>query len=82
MQANNAILRRPKVEDTFGLSRSTLYLHISQGLLTHPVNIGIRAVGWPSDEINAIKAARIAGKSDEEIKKLVASLEIERKIAA
>jgi prophage regulatory protein len=38
-------------------------------------------VGWPSDEIDAINAARIAGKTDEEIIALVAKLEVARKTA-
>jgi hypothetical protein len=36
---------------------------------------------WPSDEVEAINAARIAGKTDEEIRTLVAKLEAARKDA-
>ena len=39
------LLRRRHVEAESGLSRSTLYLRISQGLWTTPVRIGPRAVG-------------------------------------
>jgi prophage regulatory protein len=45
------------------------------------VQIGPRAVGWPSCEVAAINAARIAGKSDVEIRALVAKLEAARKSA-
>jgi prophage regulatory protein len=38
-------------------------------------------VGWPSDEIDAINSARIAGKTDEEIRALVVKLEADRKVA-
>jgi prophage regulatory protein len=38
-------------------------------------------VGWPSDEVAAINAARIAGKTDEEVRALVAKLEVSRKAA-
>jgi prophage regulatory protein len=62
-----------------GRSRSSHYLDIQQGLFTRPVQIGLRAVGWPSSEVAAINAARIAGKSDEEIRELVAKLEAARK---
>jgi len=58
------ILRLPAVKSESGLSRSTIYLRVSQGLWTKPVSLGARAVGWPSDEVEAINAARIAG--DEE----------------
>jgi len=70
-----AILRRPRVEDASGYSRSTLYLRISQGLWTRPVSLGPRAVGWPGGEVAALNASRIAGKTDEEIRALVTRLE-------
>ena len=75
------ILRIPAVKSESGLSRSTIYLRISQKLWTKPVSLGGRAVGWPSDEVEAINAARIAGKTDEEIRTLVARLEAVRKDA-
>ena len=65
-----------------GRSRSSHYLDIQQGLFTRPVQIGLRAVGWPSSEVAAINAARIAGKTDEEIRELVLKLEAARKAAA
>lgn len=73
------IVRLPTVLRKRGRSRSSHYLDIQQGLFTHPVQIGLRAVGWPSSEVAAINAARIAGKSDEEIRELVAKLEAARK---
>ena len=72
------ILRRPRVEEAIGLSRSTIYLRVSQGLFTQPVSLGPRAVGWPASEVADINAARIAGKPDEEIRELVAQLEAAR----
>ncbi len=60
------------------ISRSTFYLQISQGLITKPIQIGLRAVGWPSYELDAILNARIAGKSNDEIKTLVTELEKQR----
>lgn len=65
-----------------GRSRSSHYLDIQQGLFTPSVQIGARAVGWPSSEVEAINAARIAGKSDEEIRALVVKLEAARKSAS
>lgn len=77
-----SILRLPAVKSESGLSRSTIYLRIAQGLWPKPVNLGVRAVGWPSAEIAALNAARIAGKSDDEIRALVVKLEAARKVAA
>jgi prophage regulatory protein len=75
------ILRLPAVKSESGLSRSTIYLRISEGLWTKPVSLGPRAVGWPSDEVAALNAARIAGKTEDEIRALVARMESARKDA-
>jgi len=77
----HTILRIPAVKSESGLSRSTIYLRIAEGLWTRPVSLGARAVGWPSDEVEAINAARISGKTDEEVRILVAKLEAARKVA-
>lgn len=74
------ILRLPAVLADTGLSRSTIYMRIAQGVFTHPVSLGARAVGWPSHEVTAINAARIAGKSEAQIRELVRELEIARRI--
>lgn len=76
------ILRLPVVLNERGRSRSSHYLDIQQGLFTRPVSIGLRAVGWPSNEVAALNAARIAGKTDEEIRSLVEKLEAARKSLA
>ena len=75
----NTVLRLPSVKSESGLSRSTLYLRIRQGLWTKPVSLGGRAVGWPASEVAALNTARIAGKSDLEIRELVKTLESDRK---
>lgn len=76
------ILRLPAVKSESGQSRSTLYLRIAQGLWTKPVSLGGRTVGWPATEISVLLAARIAGKTDEEIRDLVQKLEAARKAEA
>lgn len=70
----HTILRLPAAKSESGHSRSTIYLRISQRLLTKPVPLGTRVGGWPSDEVAALNAACIAGKTDDEIRKLVAKL--------
>ena len=75
------ILRRKQVQAESGYSRSTIYLRIAEGLWPKPVSLGVRAVGWPASEVSAMNAARIAGKSDDEIRALVARLEKERHTA-
>ena len=76
------IFRLPAVKFESGYSRSTIYLRIAQGLWTKQVSLGPRCVGWPAHEVAALNAARIAGKSDEEIRALVAKLEAARRSAA
>jgi prophage regulatory protein len=73
------ILRRRQVESASGYSRSTIYLRITQGLWPKPVSIGPRAVGWPANEVDALNAARIAGKGEHEIRSLVTRLEAARR---
>ncbi len=74
----NPMLRRRIVEQATGDSRSTIYRKIQRGLFTKPVQIGGERVAWPANEVQAINQARIAGKSDEEIKQLVIKLEAAR----
>lgn len=73
------IYRLPAVKSESGLSRSTLYLRIAQGLWTKPVSLGGRTVGWPAHEVAALNAARIAGQTDERVRELVQMLEAARK---
>lgn len=78
-----SILRMPAVKaETGHRSHSSVYSLVKTGLFTRPVPIGQRAVGWPADEVRAINAARIAGKSDEQIRKLVIHLHEQRTLAA
>ena len=67
-----------KCHALLGLPVPPFYLRIEQGLLPKPVSLGGKAVGWPASEISQINAARIAGKSNEEIKNLVDELENQR----
>lgn len=75
------IERKSEVITKTGLSRSTLYLRIKQGLFVPPISLGARAVGWLSSETDAILGAMIAGKASDEIKVLVNTLIAERKIS-
>jgi prophage regulatory protein len=79
---SHIIYRLPAVKAESGLSRSTIYLRIEQRLWTKPVSLGARAVGWPSSEVAALNAARVAGKTNEEIRALVVRLEASRKLAS
>ena len=47
----HTILRLPAVKASTGLSRSTIYLRVSEGTFPKPVSLGGRAVGWLEAEI-------------------------------
>lgn len=77
------LLREPKVLAVTGTSRSTLWANIKEGYFVPPVKIGPgRAVGWPQGEILVVIRARIAGKSNDEIRRLVKDLVAARLVAA
>lgn len=54
-----AILRLPAVKARTGLSRSTIYLRVSEGAFPKPVSLGARAVGWVEVEIEQWLEQRI-----------------------
>jgi prophage regulatory protein len=74
----SALLRLPDVMRRTGHARSTVYLMVERGLLPKAVKISERASAWPESEIEAINAARIAGKPETEIRQLVSDLERQR----
>ncbi len=76
---SETIQRLKAILQATGLSRSSIYLRISQGLFTRSVSLGGRAVGWPASEVAALNAARIAGRTDSEIRQIVRQLEAARK---
>jgi prophage regulatory protein len=59
VQTALTILRRKQVEARTGLSRSTIYLRVSEGTFPKPVSLGARAVGWIEAEISEWLASRI-----------------------
>ena len=61
------ILRLPEVKNRTGLSRSTVYLRISEGRFPTPVSLGDRAVGWLESEIEQWVLDRIeASRADDQ----------------
>ena len=53
------ILRLPTVKAITGISRSTIYLRMSEGSFPRQVNLGSRAVGWLASEVAAWMDQRI-----------------------
>ena len=73
------ILRLPAVKGRTGhRSDASIYNAIRDGHFPTGVAIGQRAKGWPDYEVDAIVTARIAGKSDAQIRELVQTLHAKR----
>ena len=59
VQPQLSILRRKQVQAQTGLSRSTIYLYIKDGIFPKPVALGPRAVGWIESDVSDWIAARM-----------------------
>lgn len=67
-------LRLPALKAAMGLGTTSVYGEIKEGRLTPGVKLTARSVGWPVHEVDVLNAARLAGKSDEELRQLVSQL--------
>jgi prophage regulatory protein len=63
------VLRRKAVETKTGHSTSTIYEKMAAGEFPRPVKLGVRAVGWLEDEIDAYIDQRIADRHLEEVRR-------------
>lgn len=75
------LIRLTTVRAETGLCAASVYNAVKKGLLPRQVRIGARSVAWPAHEIATVNAARAAGKTDAEIKRLVSELHT-RRVAA
>jgi prophage regulatory protein len=56
----SGILRLPNVKSHTGLSRSSIYLRVSQGTFPKPISLGGRAVGWLEADVIGWVTLRVA----------------------
>lgn len=74
-----SILRKPEVKVERGWrSDASVSSAVRNRLLTKPIRLGPRSVGWPDYEVKAITNALIAGQSDDDIRRLVDRLHAKR----
>lgn len=59
------LIRLPEVRRRVPLSRSTIYLMVSNGEFPKPVSIGPRAVAWVESEVDAWVGAKIGAARNE-----------------
>jgi prophage regulatory protein len=72
------MLRHDEVLSRRARGRTSHWNDVRSGLFTRGVKMGARDLSWPEYEVDVLIKARVAGKSDEEIRALVAKLEAER----
>lgn len=70
--------RAAEVVPAVGVSRATFFANIQRGLWTKPVALGPNSSAWPKHERMTLMSARMAGKSDDEIRELVKRLHAQR----
>jgi prophage regulatory protein len=73
------ILRKPEVLLRVGLKTTAFYTLIKSSRFPKPVRIGPKAVGWPSDEVELVLTAMVAGLPAKQIKELVSQIHSKRK---
>lgn len=76
------LIRRTAVLTQTGLSKSTLYNRLKDGLFPPPISLGFRAVAFVQSEVDIVISAMIAEQTNDDIKKLVRSLIQQRKQVA
>lgn len=75
------MLKQSEVLNRRARGRTSHWFDVKNGLFTRPVKMGTKSLSWPESEVDSLIRARVAGKSDDEIRALVASLEAAREKA-
>ena len=79
MEYQPIVMLRPKeIWKRCGKGRSAFYDDLARGLMPRLVAVGLRAKALPAHEVDAVNAARVAGRSENEIRELVRRLEAAR----
>jgi len=73
-EAPNYLRPKDACRQLGGMGLSTLYAHIDRGMFPKPVALSRRFVVFPQEEVTAVINARLAGKTDDEVRQLVAEL--------
>jgi prophage regulatory protein len=76
------LLKLPEVVALSGLKPTSIYDHAKRGIFPTPIKLTARSSAWVAHEVAEVNRARIAGRSDAEIQKLVTRLLAERVASA
>lgn len=77
-QHADALLKIQTVIAVEGSSASSVYRAVADQLLPPPIKLSARCSRWVAGELQAVRAARIAGKSPDQIRALVRDLVAKR----
>jgi prophage regulatory protein len=72
------LLKLNAVRDVTALGSTSVYKHVKAGTFPPPIKLTTRSSAWVEDEVAAVNEARIAGKSDDDLRRLVARLVAQR----
>ena len=67
-------LKLPATCDVSGMKPTSIYGQVKVGLFPPPIKLTSRSSAWVEQEVAEVNRARIAGKSDDEIRALVTRL--------
>lgn len=73
-------LRRRDVLQTMAISETEMYRRLHAGLFVEPIAYGSRMKVWPAVEIWLLADAYLAGKTEDEIRSLVAQMKEARNV--
>lgn len=74
------VIRSHEIHAILPLGRTAIDSGIAEGLIPPRIHLGQRAVGFLKHELEVIIIARATGRSDAEIKELVAQLVLSREV--
>ena len=61
-----------------GGGKSTLYAEIKKGYFPKPIKLGLRRIGWPEHEVDAVMQFFLRGETQNELKAFIKKLETNR----
>jgi prophage regulatory protein len=76
------IIRLSEVINLMGKSETAIYLDRQKGVFPPSISLGERAKGYIEHEVTAVIVARIQGKTEDELKRIVIDLIAQREALA
>ncbi len=78
MSFSRILISAKAAQSASGVRQTQWYEWLNSGLMVAPVPIGVRQKRYPENEVQAVINARIAGRSEDQIRQLVSKLHADR----